>query len=144
MDKKIIRNALNECRDIEDVLCFENKEYQGAMYDFLVECCLVAGGECVPIRIGINDNWPIKLFDFYIHYENGLTDSRYCFIPHVDKKGKMCLWGLDNILIEVQFEGLLQECVKKAIEIIEDGKYGKNKADDDAKEAEHTRSKGGK
>ena len=129
MDKKIIRNALNECRDIEDVLCFENKEYQGAMYDFLVECCLVAGGECVPIRIGINDNWPIKLFDFYIHYENGLTDSRYCFIPHVDKKGKMCLWGLDNILIEVQFEGLLQECVKKAIEIIEDGKYGKNKAE---------------
>lgn len=127
MDKQTIRNALLECREIEDVLCFENKSYQGKVYDFLVECQLVAYGECVPIRIGINDDWPINLFDFYLYYENGMADGRYCFIPHVDAEGKMCLWGLDNVLIEAQFEGLLQECVRKAVQVVEDGKSGRNK-----------------
>ncbi len=129
MNDSSIRNALLECREIEDVLCFADKDYQGKKYDILVKCKIVIGTERVPIIIGINDDWPINLFDFYIYYGIDTEDIKYRFIPHVDTRGKMCLWRTDNILIDMQFEGLLQECVKKAAQIIKEGTTGKNTED---------------
>lgn len=129
MDEKIIRRALLGCREIEDVLCFERREYQRKKYDFLVECQIIIADDCLPITIGINADWPINLFDFYLRYELDLVGSEYRFIPHVEKNGKICLWRKDNILIDTQFEGLLQECVRKTVQILEEGKNGDNRLD---------------
>ena len=51
------------------------------------------------------------------------------FIPHINKNGKLCLFDLEGTLIYPNFEGLLNQCILRAKELIGDGISGKNKND---------------
>ena len=68
------------------------------------------------------NDWELNLFDFYLIDE-------LPFIPHIDKKGKLCLFDLEGKIIYPEFTGLFNQCVLKAKELIEDGISGKNKED---------------
>ena len=45
-------------------------------------------------------------------------------IPHVEKNGKICLFDLEGVLIDLDFKGLFSQCISRAIDILETGLYG--------------------
>lgn len=100
----------------------QNELFNGKSYAWIIRCKLDVLKTWIPIVIGIPDDWELNLFDFYL-----MGDLP--FIPHVDKKGKLCLFDLEGAIIYPKFEGLFNQCIIKAKELIEDGISGKNKED---------------
>ena len=124
MNLNELKRVLLDMRDVESVICSNNKKYQGKQYDCIAFCDLVVLRERVPVIIGVDSDWEIELFDFYIrNYE------QFEFIPHVDTRGKLCLYDLEGALIDADFAGLMQQCVQQAIRIISDGINKTNKLD---------------
>lgn len=124
MDLNELKYVLLDMPDVESVICSNNEKYQGKQYDCIAFCDLVVRGGRVPVVIGVDSDWETKLFDFYIrNYE------QFAFIPHVEITGKLCLYDLEGILIDVDFAGLVQQCVHQAIKIISDGINNINKLD---------------
>ena len=124
MDLNELKCVLLDMPDVESVICRNNEKYQGNQYDCIAFCDLVVLGGRVPVVIGVDSDWETELFDFYIrNYE------QFAFIPHVEITGKLCLYDLEGILIDVDFAGLVQQCVHQAIKIISDGINGTNKLD---------------
>lgn len=118
------KSVLLDMRDVESVICRKNEKYQGKQYNCIAFCDLVVQGERVPVVIGVDSDWETDLFDFYIrNYE------LFAFIPHVERTGKLCLYDLEGVLIDVDFAGLMQQCVHQAIKIISDGINKTNKLD---------------
>ena len=119
-----LKSVLLDMRDVESVICRNNEIYFGRHYDCIAFCNLVVQGERVPVVIGVDSDWETDLFDFYIrNYE------QFAFIPHVELTGKLCLFDLEGVLIDVDFAGLMQQCVLQAIKIISDGINETNKLD---------------
>lgn len=100
----------------------EKEVFNGKSYAWIIRCELDVLKKWIPIVIGIPDNWELNLFDFYL-----MGDLP--FIPHIDKKGKLCLFDLEGTIIYPKFEGLFNQCIIKAKTLIEDGILGKNKVD---------------
>lgn len=125
-----IENALLDLREIETarVDCSSGLNYDGRPYMALARCRLAVGAESHPIVIGIPEDWDTRLFDFYIQ---GYMDG-FPFIPHVEEDGKLCLFDLDLVLIDSEsggLQGLLAECVKRAVKLIGDGLSRANEHD---------------
>ena len=98
----------------------QNEIFNGQSYAWIIRCKLDVLKKWIPIVIGIPDEWELNLFDFYLIDE-------LSFIPHIDKKGKLCLFDLEGTIIYPEFEGLFNQCILKAKELIEEGILGKNK-----------------
>ena len=124
IDLAEVKDILLDERDVGAVTCSYGKSFQGKKYSCLVFCDLLLSYKRYPIAIGIDDNWKTELFDFYIR-----NYSTYPFIPHVSNNGKICLFDLEGALIDWDFEGLLKQCVRQAISILQDGFSEKNKLD---------------
>ncbi len=121
MDLKIVKDILLDNRNVESVCCYEHKEYKQNTYDCAVFCDLVVDGKRIPVMIGISDTWRTTLFDFYIR-----DNDVFPFIPHVEKNGKICLYDLEAVLIDANFEGVLTQCIQRAIDTIRTGLSGEN------------------
>lgn len=100
----------------------QNEVFNGLSYAWIIRCKLDVLKKWIPIVIGIPDNWELNLFDFYL-----IGDLP--FIPHIDKKGKLCLFDLEGTIIYPKFEGLFNQCILKAKELVEKGISDKNKED---------------
>ena len=119
-----VRNILLDNRNVGSVVCQDNNTYQGKNYKCVVFCDMIVAENRYPIVIGIDDDWERELFDFYVR-----NPVSFPFIPHIDTSGKICLFDLEGALIDYQFEGLLNQCVFQAYNIIDDGISGRNKKD---------------
>lgn len=119
-----VRNILLDNRNVGSVVCQDNNTYQGKNYKCVVFCDMIVAENRYPIVIGIDDDWERELFDFYVR-----NPDSFPFIPHIDTSGKICLFDLEGALIDYQFEGLLNQCVFQAYNIIDDGISGRNKKD---------------
>lgn len=51
------------------------------------------------------------------------------FIPHIDIKGKICLYELEGLLIDPNLYGIIEQSLNKAHQIIGDGLLGINQED---------------
>lgn len=119
-----VRNILLDNRNVGSVVCQDNNTYQGKNYKCVVFFDMIVAENRYPIVIGIDDDWERELFDFYVR-----NPDSFPFIPHIDTSGKICLFDLEGALIDYQFEGLLNQCVFQAYNIIDDGISGRNKKD---------------
>lgn len=102
---------------------FSNICYKDNEYECVASCELKVDADIVNIMIALPFDWEIKLIDFYI------TDRDFPFIPHVDIKGKLCLFDLEGCLIDGDLRGLIFQSVNRMIEVISDGIKGENKED---------------
>jgi len=120
VNSNTVKNILLDLKYIADINIKESYNYKEKNYDTVIFCLLDVGTDWVPIVIGIPSNWEISLFDIYLN----LIDLP--FIPHIDQKGKLCLFELEGLLFDLDFEGLLITCIIKAKNILFNGLNEKN------------------
>lgn len=78
----------------------------------------------IPIVVCIPENWHQKLIDIYVENFNEIS-----FLPHIDNKGKLCLFETEGILIDQNLPGILIQSLFRAQSILKDGISGKNRGD---------------
>lgn len=119
-----VKNILLEERFIDNIISRDECQYAGKEYALVIRCDLLLSDRIVPVVIGIPSEWETMLFDFYVRdYES------FPFIPHIGEKGKICLYDLEGVLIDTQFDGLLRQCFRRAADVLSDGLSGINKLD---------------
>lgn len=123
MDSNQLRDILLDNKYISDVMIEENASFKKTEYKFLINCSLSTNSKLIPVKIGLPLNWELSLIDIYCEID------KLPFIPHVEKNGKLCLFDLEGALIDWNFEGVFNQCIDKAIKILDDGINGKNKRD---------------
>ena len=119
-----VRNILLDNSKIASVTCYKDKTYMNIRYSIFVSCELIVADNNIPIYIGIPKKWKMELVDFYIE-----NFEEFPYMPHIDTKGKICLYELEGVLIDGDIEGILNQCIRKAITIILEGLEGSNKSD---------------
>ncbi|QSX05592.1 ThiF family adenylyltransferase [Sedimentibacter sp. zth1] len=124
MDLMTIQDSLLDNRKIAAVMCKKNATYSNKAYACLVTCEISVLDMWIPVIIGIPYNWKLDLMDVYVE-----DKDNFPFIPHIDTKGKVCLFDLEGILIDPNLCGLLNQCIERAIHVISDGLTGKNRSD---------------
>ncbi|MBU5304830.1 ThiF family adenylyltransferase [Eubacterium callanderi] len=122
MECSVVRNLLLDNKYISAIEVQQNKTYKNKNYEILVYCQLEIYGKWIPIVIGIPKDWQINLFDIY-------WESNFSFIPHLDKRGKFCLYDLEGAVIDPNLSGLLNQCILRTRELVKDGEYGNNRED---------------
>lgn len=122
MDLKIISEALNDRKDISNVKVVKKTIFRDKEYQILVECDMALSTFTIPLVIAIPKNWKRSLIDIYIQRK-----EEFPFIPHIDIKGKICLFELEGILIDQNLYGIISQSLDRASKIIEEGFAGTNK-----------------
>lgn len=124
MDSEKVYDVLLDNSNIAAVIELSTRQYCDIIYECLYSCELIVENEQVPVYIGVPNNWKQELFDIYIENNNDFP-----YIPHIDTRGKLCLFDLEGVLIDDNFAGLLNQCIERAILIISDGLNKKNQSD---------------
>lgn len=116
-----ILNNYDNIVQVKDITLskFADVSYQ-YMYKFIYRIIDID----IPIVMGIPNNWDTKLIDIYV--EN-YKDLKY--IPHLDNKGKLCLFDLEGVLIDKNFIGLLNQTLARTYETLHSGINDLNKED---------------
>ena len=115
MDLNLIKNDLLDKPYLSGIKIKNNESYKNQSYDVKIKCELKVGSSWFPIIIGIPNDWGQNLVDIYI----ALAEIPY--IPHIDNKGKLCLYDLEGSIIEKDLLGILNQCILRAKLIIEEG-----------------------
>ena len=117
----IIKKCLEEYGEICNIHYTQLNFFRDKEYQYVVKCDFRIKGDSIPIVIGIPYNWSRVLIDIYIEQH-----IDFPFLPHIDKKGKICLYELEGILIDWNLHGILLQCIRQAKKIIFEGLEGKN------------------
>ena len=124
MNFDVIEEELHASSDVFNIVILDTTIFEGRNYQKLIECNLIAGERTIPIVIAIPENWQRVLIDIYIkQYMN------FPFIPHIDVKGKICLFDMEGVLIDQNLCGIILQSIKRAKKIISKGLSGANKED---------------
>ena len=115
MDLNLIKNDLLDKPYLSGIKIKNNESYKNQSYDVKIKCELKVGSSWFPIIIGIPNDWGQNLVDIYIALEE------IPYIPHIDNKGKLCLYDLEGSIIEKNLLGILNQCILRAQSIIEEG-----------------------
>lgn len=126
-----IKSILSDCDILEDISALECKSFKAQYYEYLFKARLIINKEKkIPIVICIPEKWYRDLIDIYIENYDELE-----FLPHIDNKGKLCLFELEGILIDQNLHGILLQSLFRAKNILADG-FSKNNTEDFIKEFE--------
>lgn len=115
MDLACIKNELLDKPYLSGIKISKNSEICDKTYTVSIKCNLKAGDLWYPIKIGIPDDWAQYLIDLYIAAET------IPYIPHIDNKGKLCLYDLEGSFIEKDLLGVLNQCILQAQSLIKEG-----------------------
>lgn len=126
-----IESILSDCDILEDICVLECKNFKTQNYERIFKGQLIINDEKkISIIICIPEKWYRDLVDIYIENYDKIE-----FLPHIDNKGKLCLFELEGILIDQNLPGILLQSLFRARNILEDG-FSKNNAEDFIKEFE--------
>lgn len=126
-----IKLILSDCDVLEDVSALECKSFKAQSYESLFKARLVINEEKkIPIIICISEKWYRDLIDIYIENYEEME-----FLPHIDNKGKLCLFELEGVLIDQNLQGILLQSLFRAKKILADG-FSRDNAEDFIKEFE--------
>lgn len=124
MGMDIIKKCLEESGEVCNIQYTQLNFFRDKEYQYVIKCDFIFKDESVHTVIGIPHNWSRVLIDIYIEQH-----IDFPFIPHIDKKGKICLYELEGILVDQNLYGILLQCIRRAKKIIFEGLEGKNKLD---------------
>lgn len=117
-----IYDTLLDNKAVTAVTHLKSNSYMDYTYMSVWSCELVVEKQVVPVYICIPKSWEKDIIDIYVEkYES------FPYIPHVDTKGKICLFDLEGVLIDTDLCGLLSQSIERAILILAEGLSGKNK-----------------
>lgn len=125
MDSVDIRSVLLSCSFLETMAVCEGRNYKEQNYEISYRAKLIINKDkVVPIVICIPEKWYRDLIDIYVENYNEID-----FMPHIDSKGKICLFDLEGALIDQNLQGILIESLVRAKDILENGLLGTNAGD---------------
>lgn len=104
-----MREVLRDRNDVQDIKIIDGASFRDHDYQILTECSLRVMEQQVPIIIAIPVNWRSSLIDIYIK-----RNMEFPFIPHIDIKGKICLYELEGLLIDPNLYGIIEQSLNKA------------------------------
>ena len=112
-----IKSVLSRCSFLETMAVCEYRNYEKQHYKIVYGAKLIINKEkTVPIVICVPEKWYRDLIDIYVENYNEID-----FIPHIDSKGKICLFDLEGVLIDQNIQGILIESLVRAKDILEKG-----------------------
>ena len=104
MDLNVIEKVLYACSDVHNVKVVDMTIFREEEYQKIIECDLSVAKQVVPIVVAVPQNWQRTLIDIYI-----AQNMTFPFIPHVDIKGKFCLFETEGVLIDQNLGGIILE-----------------------------------
>lgn len=104
---------------IKEAKLFENV-YQTVLQGELV----INERESFVVYIAVPEKWYRDLVDIYVADYNELV-----YMPHIDNKGKLCLFETEGILIDQNLPGIMMQSLLRAQTILKQGFSGENKND---------------
>lgn len=120
-----IESILSDCDILEDIDALECKNFKAQNYESIFKARLIINEKKkIPIVICIPEKWYRDLVDIFIENYDKIE-----FLPHVDKKGKLCLFELEGVLIDQNLQGILLQSLFRTKDILSDG-FLRNNAED--------------
>ena len=116
MDLNVIEKVLYACSDVHNVKVVDMTIFREEEYQKIIECELSVAKQVVPIVVAVPKNWQRTLIDIYI-----AQHMTFPFIPHVDIKGKICLFETEGILIDQNLPGIMMQSLLRAQTILKQG-----------------------
>ena len=102
-----------------------NDSFIGKSYLIAAEGSLLIKEKPARLQIGLDDRFPYGIPDVYLIPWNSLGN-----LPHIEHSGHICYTPMDEIVVDVQRPyDILEEGLKRAIKVVEDGLDGSNKMD---------------
>lgn len=115
------RDILLDIPYISNTIIQKNSPYVNQGFSQGIQCDLLLKEHTIKLFIGIPNAWDRELVSIYV-----VDSASLPFMPHIDPNGKLCLFDLEGVLIDLNFEGLLAQCVSQAKAILESGLYSNN------------------
>lgn len=123
--KQIILNILKDDKNITQIQDKSFiKTYLNKCYQYIFKFIYTIENIDIPMIIGVPTNWDRKLIDVYIENYRELK-----FLPHVGNEGELCLFDLEGVLIDKNFQGLLSQTLRRVYKKVSDGLNEINKED---------------
>lgn len=120
-----IKKALTEYAFVENICALDGTIFRGISYEGLFECDVVLEDfKHIELVVGIPSNWQMELIDIYV-----VNFKEIVFMPHIDNKGKICLFETEGILIDWNLNGIICQSLLRAKSLLQEGILGKNKAE---------------
>ena len=117
-NSNVIRDTLLDLQTVSNITIHADKHVGRRTYQYAFNCDLLIRGAAIPVILCVPDDWDRELIHIYIKNPKNVP-----FMPHIEKDGKLCLFDLEGVLVDLNFQGLLSQCVERAVEILEAGLY---------------------
>lgn len=123
--KQIILDILGENNNITQIQDISfNKVYLGTSYKYIFQFKYTIDDINFNMIIGIPIDWSRKLIDVYVE-----NYREFKLMPHIGKKGELCLFDLEGVLIDKNLKGLLYQTLRRVNKTLYDGIKEVNKND---------------
>lgn len=120
-----LKQTLQDSGVISNVCFMKKPQIFGNVYQMVFQGeLLINKSNTVSIYIGIPEKWYRDLVDIYVENYGEIE-----FIPHIDSKGKLCLFETEGILIDQNLPGIILQSLLRAQTILKQGFSGDNKQD---------------
>lgn len=120
-----IELVLGEYKIVENVNVLKEKNFKAFTYQLIFKCKLIVDERIrIPIVVCIPQKWKQHLIDIYVENYEDID-----FLPHIDNKGKLCLFETEGVLIDWNLSGILIQSLFRAQSILQNGVLGKNRED---------------
>ena len=120
-----VKSILEEYKIVENVNVLDDLTFKTFTYQLIFKCELrVDEKRRIPIVVCIPQKWKQLLIDIYVENYEDIE-----FLPHVDNKGKLCLFETEGVLIDWNLSGILIQSLFRAQSILQDGILEKNRKD---------------
>lgn len=119
--KQLLQNSeiIKAVEEVKEKKVFDNSYLMVFQGDLVIN-----ENDGIAVYIAIPQNWELDLIDIYLKNYDELG-----FLPHIDRKGKLCLFETEGILIDHNLEGILLQSLLRAQEILKEGVSGENQID---------------
>lgn len=120
-----VKSVLAECKIIRNINVLKENTFNACSYELIFKSDLVVDeNNQIPIVVCIPEKWNQNLIDVYVEKIYEIS-----FLPHIDNKGKLCLFETEGILIDWDLPGILFQSLFRAYSILKAGISGKNRGD---------------
>lgn len=120
-----LKQILQDRDIIKNVSVVKDSKVFGSVYQTVLQGELIINEkEPFVVYIAIPEKWYRDLVDIYV-----VNYKEIDYIPHIDNKGKLCLFETEGILIDQNLPGIMIQSLLRAQTILEQGFSGENKND---------------
>lgn len=120
---KILKES-KRIADIKNISGSTIGVYVNRSYKYLFRFNYSIHGLVLSVLLGVPDDWDRKLMDFYLEEYREIP-----YMPHVGNNGALCLFDIEDVLINKNFEGILKQLIERMEKVVLEGIQELNKID---------------